>query len=490
MSFFTPDNLQAVTNGRWLKRGDDQFILHGVGIDTRSDLTNKAYFAIRGQQHDGHDFLGDAVAAGAKMLFVDRDVDDGVLAHDVSIVKVDHCVTVLGRMARAYRQTLSSTKVIAITGSAGKTTTKRLIDAVLSGTLRGTAAPRSFNNDIGVPLSILRAEAKDNYLILEIGANAPGEIAHLSEIAMPDIAVITMIGRSHLEGFGTVENVAREKASMLLFLKRSGLRVLHADSPELARCIKAPGKCVTFGESPEADIRLTDRGIGVSGGGGASGGSWFEVNGRFRYQLSLPGRHNAINALAAIAVGRRFGVSDEFMSDVLGQVDPVAMRFEMSRIGKVDIYNDTYNANPDSVIAALETFAELKPRRRRRVIALGDMLELGDKCEELHREIGRYILDNESRLKIDSVVTVGKLAAYIADELAVKWPAKRIASFRKGNKDTVALLSSQLRDGGAVLLKGSRGVGLDKLVGRLEKTLEPSTKMKKPVKQGKRKKKT
>lgn len=487
MSFFTPNNLQSVTSGRWLKRGDDQFLLHGVGIDTRSDLTNKAYFAIRGQQYDGHDFLGDAVAAGAKMLFVDRDVDDGVLAHDVSIVKVSDSVTALGRMARAYRQTLNSTKVIAITGSAGKTTAKRLIEAVLSGSLRGTAAPRSFNNNIGLPLSILRAEPKDNYLILEIGANTPGEIAHLSEIAMPDIAVITMIGRSHLEGFGTVENVAREKASMLLFLKRGGLKVLHADSPELARCIKAPGKCITFGESPDADIRLTDREVGASKNGGVS---WFEVNGRFRYQLSLPGRHNAINALTAIAVGRRFGVSDETMSNALGQVDPVAMRFEKTRIGKVDVYNDTYNANPDSVIAALETFAELKPRRRRRVIALGDMLELGDKCEELHREIGRYILDNESRLKIDFVVTVGKHAAYIADELAVKWPAKRIASFRKGNKDTLALLSSQLRDGGAVLLKGSRGVGLDKLVGRLKKTLDLSTKMKKPAKQGKRKKKT
>ena len=127
----------------------------------------------------------------------------------------------------------------------------------------------------------------------------------------------------------------------------------------------------------EADIRRPDRGTGTSKKGEIS---WFEINGRFRYQLSLPGRHNAINALAAIAVGRRFGISDEAMNQALGQVDPDAMRFKMSRIGKVDIYNDTYNANPDSVIAALDTFAELKPRRRRRVIALGAMLELGDLC--------------------------------------------------------------------------------------------------------------
>jgi len=460
MSFFAGDNLRAITSGRWLQRqvaGDDPA---GVGTDTRQDLTGKVFIAIRGARFDGHDFLAQAADRGAMMAIVEHGAPAADLPGTMGVLLVSDTRRALARMALAYRRSLSAAKVIAITGSSGKTTTKRLIDAVLCGALPGSAAPKSFNNDIGVPLTILSARPRDRYVVVEIGTNAPGEVGHLARIAEPDIAVITNIGRAHLEGFGSVEAILREKAALLSHLSSDGTAVINADAPGLADYARAAPTVVRFGESSEADLRLTARGRHDR----AQRGGWFEVNGRFRFDLSLPGRHNAINALAAVAIGRRFALEDGQISAALAGVEPEPMRMTEQHVGGLVFYNDTYNANPDSVAAALETFIEVAAEAPRRIIILGDMLELGSAGPDLHREVGRRILDLDRRVRIDHALLIGSLATHIADVLSGSWPPSRFSVVRALNEKAHRLAARLLQPGDAVLVKASRGLGLERLV--------------------------
>ncbi len=418
--------------------------------------------------------------AGAALLIVERKIDTNDLPDHVSVMLVDDAVRALGKLAKAYRRTLTGTKVIGITGTAGKTTTKRLIDAVLSEAMNGSAAPKSFNNHIGVPLTILGADPHDKYLIVEIGSNAPGEIAALAAITEPDIAVITMIGRGHLEKLGSIEDVAQEKAALFQALREGGLVIAHADSLSLRPFIKPLPKCITFGEAPEADLRLTDR--------GRDGAAWwFEMNGRMRFTTGLPGRHNAINALAAIAVARRFSLADDVIGRGLARVAPEAMRLEPQSVGGIDLYNDAYNANPESVIAALETFAELTAEAGRRFIVLGDMLELGDEAIELHREIGRFVAELDERCRIDRVFTVGELAGEIAEVLGQTWSADRLLSVESVEALTAHGALQGLRRGDAVLIKGSRGMALERLIDELEVRRSEPQSTEKPSRKSKRK---
>ncbi len=249
MTFFYAKNLRRTSKGRWVRPPTAPLDVDGVGIDSRVNLTGKAFVAIHGENHDGHGFLHEATSAGARLLIVDRQPSQDTLSSGSAVLLVDDTRTALARLASAYRRTLIDTTVIAITGSAGKTTTKHLVDAVLSTTLRGTAAPKSFNNDVGLPLTILNAQFDDAYLIVEIGANRLGEVDALAAIARPDIAVITSIGRAHLAGFETVENVVREKAMILDQLQSDGLGIINADAPQLRNYRGQAQSIVLFGRA-------------------------------------------------------------------------------------------------------------------------------------------------------------------------------------------------------------------------------------------------
>ncbi len=465
MSFFTPDIVAAVTGGRWLTRPTRDGPLRGVGIDTRGDLNGKAFVAIRGERYDGHDFLGRARAAGARVLLVHREPPTG-LRPAAGTLLVDDTRKALGRLAAAWRRTLTGTTVIAVTGSCGKTTVKQLLDAVLSTTRRGSAAPRSYNNDIGLPLAILAAEATHEYLVLEIGANQPGEIDRLARIAGPDIGVITMIGRAHLAGFGSIETVAAEKATLLRHLQGPRLAVVNADTPGLRRYLGVAGTVVLFGEADDADLRLT--GWAPRGRGGR-----VEVNQRTSYDLGLPGRHNAVNALAAVAVARHLGTDEPLIGRALADCRPVAMRLSRHVVGEVTFYNDAYNANPESVAASLESFAELAADAPRRVVVLGDMLELGHGAAEQHREVGRRLVDLDRRLSVDRVVLVGALSSYTAEPILARWPRHRLTLIRDLDRDGAGTVAASLQPGDAVLLKGSRVIGLEAVIDAITE-LQPS----------------
>ena len=476
MSFFEPENLRAVTKGRWLQRPAAPIALRGVGIDTRDDLRNKAFVAIKGDRFDGHDFLSDAVKAGAALLIVDRKPSSSAGLEKAGVLLVENTRKALAAMSLAYRRTLLRTTVIAVVGSAGKTTTKRLIDAALTTAMQGTVSPKSFNNDIGVPLTILSAKSTDTYLVVEVGTNHLGEIAPLAAMIEPDIAVISMIGREHLEGLGTLENIAQENAELLKYLRATGVAVVNADATLLRPYLTRLPTVILFGEAKDADIRLSARGYDD-----ASGHWWFEIDGRTRFGLSLPGKHNAMNAMAAVAIARRLGVPDQRISNGLASAPGAPMRSAVQWIGGeggVMLCNDAYNANPDSMAAALETFEELTNsggRIKRRIVILGDMLELGEAGPELHRDVGRRILELDSRAHINHAVFVGELSAFAAAEVAKRWQESRINAVGILDAGSIAEIARLVKPGDAVLLKGSRGMGLERIAAALEEQAAPAS---------------
>lgn len=459
MTFFTADNIREVTGGAWVVAPSYNFTFAGIGTDTRVELAGRAFLALRGPNHDAHEYLDAAAHAGAKLLIVDRTLDPSRRPDGVAMLKVDDTRAALSAMARAYRRTLTDTTVIAVTGSTGKTTTKELIHAALSAELSGSRAPRSFNNDIGVPLTILAASASHDYLVLELGMNAPGEIAALSEIARPDIAVITTIGPAHLDRFGTIEAIAAEKLSLLDHLHPYGVAVLNADYAYCAPPAAHPG-CVTwFGESDRAHVRLTEHGRDDT-----QDVWWFDVNDHVRFRLPLPGRHNAVNALAAVTVARHLGLSDTSICTGMVNVRLPAMRMARQNVRGVVFYNDAYNANPQSMRASLQAFLEQTADAPRRIIVLGDMLELGASSSQWHRALGEELIELNDQWQLDNAFFIGECMAEAEDVVARQWCSERVQAFQTLNEDVVARIWSELRPGDAVLLKGSRGMALERLI--------------------------
>ena len=276
------------------------------------------------------------------------------------MILVEETVAALNRLAAAYRQQVRA-KVIAVGGSNGKTTCKRIIHALLAqrfGAAAGHASPKSFNNNIGMPLTLLEVETSHDFVVLEIGTNAPGEIAALGEVCRPDIAVITSVGLEHLEQLGDLEGVAREEASIAPFVAEGGTLVLPADAPELLAAVKVRAQRILVGHADtvrtgvntQIDFVLTEVAESVNG-------TQFSINGRGAFRVPLLGEHNAMNALMAIAVARRMGLSDEEIAAGLANVLPAEGRLEPMKIGTWSIIHDAYNANPSSMEAALKTFA-------------------------------------------------------------------------------------------------------------------------------------
>ncbi len=451
MPFWTPETIRAACAGSWIIRPPQIELpkdrpadlppppLHapisGLSTDTRTLKPSQAFLALRGESFDGHRFLAQAVTAGAPILIIDDAdaVPEGGFTPAVGVMKVADTGQALLRIAAAYRKTLERTRVVAVCGSNGKTTTAGLIGHLLSTCgLRGTASKKSFNNAVGVPLTILSAQPSDQYLICEVGTNAPGEIAQLAEVVNPDIAVITSIGREHLEKLGDLAGVAREEASVLKFLRPKGCAVVNADIPELAEHLEKTPQIISFGRSDKANFRLTSvkhvltspsqrEGAGVRA---AEPGIDLDpislclsltFNNRFTATVPLLGEHNALNALAALAVARRFGVDEAKALGALSTASGPEMRLQVSCLispsqregaggraslstptpDSITIINDAYNANPDSMSAAVRTLAaiaaDLNPART--VVVLADMLELGAAAREGHESVARVILD-------------------------------------------------------------------------------------------------
>ncbi len=440
-----------------LCRGEPGLEVTGVCTDSREVKPGDLFVAIRGERHDGHRFVDEARRRGAAAALISRPVTLTPGSAAFGLVRLPSLCTrrALGELARKRRTELEmDLRCVAVTGSAGKTTTKDMIAHLLGAAGPTLKSEASFNNEIGLPLTIFQARPEHRFAVLEIGSNRPGEIRRLAEIAAPHIGVITSIGPAHLEGLGSIEGVACEKSELLGALPASGLAVLPAECPQLEFLIRrnrgaAPVR--TFGLVPDADIT----GRMVPTAMATREAATFVLNGNVPVTLALPGLHNVRNALAAAAVGLALGLDEQTCAERLATFQPPAERSAVESVAGVTLIDDAYNANPLSFTTALDILARF-PNPSRRVVVAGDMLELGDGSVPWHRRLGRQL----AQVGIGRLITVGDVsretgrAAVRAGLAPARWRHLRDAPA------AALAVAAILRDGDTVLVKGSRGVRL------------------------------
>lgn len=457
MRMLLPDEVRRAVHGLWLTRGPDRKI-EGISIDSRTAKPGDLFVAIKGDRYDGHDYLAEAAKAGCVAGVVRRDPKlprEMLDKFPVGCVGVEDTVTALGELA-AFCRRHAPASAIAVTGSNGKTTVKRMIHHLLSRRLTGSCSEKSFNNAIGVPLTLFAVEPGDDYVICEIGSNKPGEVSILSRIVKPDVAVVTCVGRSHLASLHDLAHVAVEKASILTGLTDQSLAVVNADCEQLDRALLAYNcNTIRFGLADSAALRLT-------GCTPLEEGQRIEINGRFCMDMAIPGRHNALNALAAMAVAQRFGMDHDEIAASLADFTGLESRLEFIHLPSGTIIDDTYNANPDSVMAAAAVLADC--RARRRVIIAGDMLELGQKSQSLHIETGRDL----AATGVDLLIGVGPLGRYIAEGAAKKGTKTEVFDSQSA---AAAAFSKLLHAGDTVLVKGSRAMEMERLIKPIKSAL-------------------
>ena len=439
-------------------------IFTGVSIDSRTTKTGDCFFAIAGENFDGHDYVADAFAKGAACAVVSKDIEDKKFAGK-SILKVPDTIKALGDLASQYRRQ-AGFKVVAITGSAGKTTTRQIVYQALSQRFRVHQSPKSFNNNIGLPLTLLTAEPDCRIVIAELGSNHPGEIACLTRIAAPDIAVVTNVHPAHLEGFGSLQTITQEKLSISEGLTPDGVFIINADFEELGGTCRAKGiKFLTFGKSDGADYQGQNIRYEASS-------SRFTIDDT-QVHVPLPGPGNLENTLAAWAVCSQFDISIDEFAQAVSNLSPVSMRTELLQIGSLTILSDCYNANPASMKNALNILSGLDPTRKRRLVFIcADMAELGTQTERLHTELGTSI----AQAKVELLIAVGKFAKITAG--AAKTADERNLDPRPAGpmqikcfEDTLSVcnnLHEFIKDYDILLVKGSRTARLETVVEKLK----------------------
>lgn len=438
---------------------DSSPLIQAVSTDSRMIQPGSLFVAIKGDRFDGHAYLREVAGAGAIAAIVQSAPD--VNLPNLHLIQVPDTRVALGKLATHVRKQLQA-KVIAVAGSNGKTGTKHLIHAALCHKLHGTYSPASFNNEIGVPLTLLPADPSQDYVVVEMGTNNPGEIHNLATMALPDIAVITNCSAEHLQGLGDLLGVKRENASIVEGLsEQKGWLIVNGDDPELLKVLEHwKGRRITFGFGSHNDLFASDIQAGADG-------VRFTVNNNPKNSFRIPllGRHTACNALAAIAVGRRLGLSEEEIAEGLAHATGPDMRLQLKPVGDVTVLNDAYNANPASMRAALETASAL-PVNGRRIAILGDMLELGRSSERFHREVGQFA----GTLTFSAIVCVGTQAKLIMEEaLAAGFSADHIRHFTD-SASAAAQVPAWLAPGDLVLLKGSRGTKLERIAHSIEQS--------------------
>ncbi|WP_131741718.1 UDP-N-acetylmuramoyl-tripeptide--D-alanyl-D-alanine ligase [Actinomadura roseirufa] len=436
--------------------GDPDTVVTGpVVIDSRAVEPGALFAALQGERSDGHAFVPAAFGAGAAAVLARRPVDGPA-------VVVDDVQEALGRLARGVLTRLPGTTVIAVTGSAGKTSTKDLIAQVVSRAGPAVWPPGSFNNEIGLPLTVLRADAGTRYLVLEMGARGAGHIAYLTGIAPPHVGVVLNVGTAHVGEFGSKEAIARAKGELAEAVPPDGTAVLNADDPLVsAMAARTPGRVVTFGRAADATVRAEDETLDEQG---RARFTLVTPEGTAPVALRLHGAHAVPNALAAAAAARAAGLGLAAVAAALSEADPVSRwRMEVTeRDDGVTVVNDAYNANPESTAAALDTLAHLA-RGRRAYAVLGEMAELGAASAAEHAKIGQHA----ARSGVAGLVVVGAKAAAMAEGAArvASWTGECVQVDDVGA--AVTALSERLRPRDVVLVKGSRVAGLERVAAAL-----------------------
>jgi UDP-N-acetylmuramoyl-tripeptide--D-alanyl-D-alanine ligase len=428
---------------------DPEDLAQGYSIDSRTVGAGQLFFAVKGERLDGHDFVEAALEKGAVAAVVRKD-QLGRYPGETRLLAVEDTLAALQTLATAVRKVWGK-PVIAVTGSAGKTTTKEAIAHVLSARFRVLKSEGNFNNHFGLPLMLLKLEPEYDVAVIEMGMSHAGEIRALAKIAEPEIGVVTNVGPVHLEFFESLAGIARAKYELIESLPAGAVAVLNADDEYVSlfgRDFK--GKVVMYGMRATADVRAEK--IHSRGREGAE----FDIvveGVREHARLPLVGEHNVLNALAAVAVGLERGLKPAEAVGALATLAPADKRGQVLQVGNITVINDCYNSNPKALEAMVDALAGMAAKRR--IVVAGEMLELGPASEEMHRRAGQHI----AQKKIDVLIGVRGLA------LAMVEGAKRggtRAEFVAAPEDAGEWLAREARDGDVVLLKASRGVKLEK----------------------------
>ena len=449
-------------NGQ-LVAGQRSSSIRRVCTDSRLARKGDLFIAICGDRFDGHDYLNDALGQGAEAAVVSRSRLGQEKVHG-PMIEVEETRHALGRLSANYRQDFEL-PIIAVGGSNGKTSTKEILATVLGQRLETLSSEASFNNDIGVPLTLLRLREAHEAAVLEVGSNHPGELQPLLQLIRPRYGVLTSIGREHLEFFGDLAGVIEEEGALAEALPPEGCLFVNGDIEGLeairARCRAA---VVTVGEGEDCDWQLTGTVLN-------NDGTTFELlspkgDWSGAYRVNLLGHQNARNAALAIALAAELGLSREELDQGLQCCRPASMRMEMQTLGGVRIINDAYNSNPDSLLAALETMG-LFPTKGKRIAILGDMAELGQASEFAHVEVGRLA----ARLGMDGLVAVGQWANKMV-RAAQEAGLANVAAFDDINVAGQAL-AIKLDPGDLVLIKGSRAARMERIIEPLKEAMKP-----------------
>ena len=456
------DEIAAAISGRVFGAPDAAALVVGgdVQTDSREVRPGSIFFALPGERSDGHLFAREAVDAGAALLIVERElpitapqivVNDGLVA-----------LSALAREVVARVRAAGELKVLAVTGSNGKTTTKNMLRAILADQGNTVAPQGSFNNEVGAPISMLGIDFSSRFLIVEMGADAVGDIAKLVSIATPDVGIVLTVGFAHIGKFGSADAIERAKSEMVTDLPLTSIAVLNADDHRVSRMAAVTSApVVRFGLDASAEVRAVDIDTSVEGTSFtlvADGQSQ-------RVQLRILGEHHVTNALAAITASRALGIP---VADAVRSLESLsrAERWRMELLENADgviVINDAYNASPDSMAAALKTLAQLTGYDRRSFAVLGEMAELGDYADDEHDRMGRLAV----RLNVKQLVVVGHNARHIhnAAGLEGSWDGESI--FVETADEAYDLLRDKLRKGDVVLVKSSKSAGLRFLGDRL-----------------------
>ena len=420
----------------------------GWSVDSRSIQPGDLFFALRGPHNDGHDYVAEVIEKGAAAAIVDRHVEasGNLLRVDDSLTALQHLASEARREWGAGRKCSGS--VTAVTGSAGKTTVKEIIAAMLAQEMKVAKAEGNLNNHVGLPLSLLRLEEAAKVAVLEMGMNHAGEIAALAAIARPQVGVVTNVGWAHIENFESIDGIAAAKRELVESLGASGTAVLNADDERVAAFARGhKGRSVLFGQSPAADVRAENVEY-------LADGVKFNVD-AVQFQSQLAGRQGVSNILAGIAVAGLYGLAPQSLPPVVRRLQAQKMRGERFHCGGVLVYNDCYNSNPDAVRAMLEVLRDTPARRR--IAVLGEMLELGRWAEPLHRDVGDYA----ARCGVDVLVGIRGAACYMLDAAKRAGLRGDAAFFFEQPADAGREVARLAQPGDAILFKGSRGVRVE-----------------------------
>lgn len=451
------EEILAATGGRLIQKSEEKFIT-GVRHDSRETSAGHMFVAIAGENRDGHMYIPAVVKKGCRTVLVSHtegwlaELDDA--GQSVNAILVEDTAAAMGKLAAWYLSSLDIRRV-AVTGSVGKTSTRDMIYYVLSGKYRCGRNLKNYNNNIGLPISIFRFDEDTEAAVLEMGMDAFGEIDYLSGIVKPEIGVITNVGIAHMEKLGSREGIFKAKMELAgnITPKAEGGTLVFAGDEDFLTKAKTAGdyEQIEIGIKKDADLVISDiDDFGIEGikFTAVCDGEKAEV------RLPVPGRHNAVNAGLALAVGKRLGVSLREGAACLAGAELTGSRLKKIEGKNVTIIDDTYNANPDSMKSALDVLKN--SRAKRRVAILGDMFELGEEEERLHREVGLYA----KNIGIDRVLCIGTLAAEISSAAAgTHFPDRESFLSRMGD---------YIREGDMVMVKASRGMGLEKIVEALE----------------------